>query len=95
MKTLTKYGLILLATLSVSGCFSEDDKSYTDVVETSQDASQEELQKPRYLVKCWMWDSASPTHTYKVSTYRGTMDGVYNLPDGTRVPTSKCIVSVI
>lgn len=28
MKTLTKYSLILLATLSVSGCFKEDDKSY-------------------------------------------------------------------
>jgi hypothetical protein len=27
-KTYTKYVLILLATLSVSGCFSGDDKSY-------------------------------------------------------------------
>ncbi len=77
MKTLTKYSLILLATLSVSGCFNEDDKSYTDVVETSQNASQEELPIIADM-ECWYSDGMEPSHHFEVTNIqRG--NGVYRI----------------
>ncbi|AUR93472.1 membrane lipoprotein [Vibrio phage 1.187.O._10N.286.49.F1] len=50
MKTLIKYSLILLATLSVSGCFQEDDKSYVEVGNVAENAVEEVIEKPLFKV---------------------------------------------
>lgn len=52
MKTLTKYSLILLATLSVSGCFQEDDKSYVEVGNVAENVVEEVIDKPATIVLC-------------------------------------------
>ena len=95
MKTLTKYSLILLATLSVSGCFQEDDKSYVGVGKVAENSVERVIEKPLFKIQCWMFDQAHPTHTFKVHTYRGTMDGMLNLPDAIRVPISRCMITKI
>ncbi|AUR91474.1 membrane lipoprotein [Vibrio phage 1.161.O._10N.261.48.C5] len=95
MKTLTKYSLILLATLSVSGCFQEDDKSYVEVGNVAEDVTEEVIEKPLFKVQCWMYESSVPTHTFKVHTYRGTLDGMLALPDNIRVPVSRCMITKI
>ncbi|CAM0040826.1 hypothetical protein VPHK460_0036 [Vibrio phage K460] len=93
MKTLTKYSLILLATLSVSGCFQEDDKSYVEVGKVAENVAEEV--KPITKIECWMYESSVPTHTFKVHTYRGTLDGMLALPDNVRVPVSRCMITKI
>ena len=52
MKTLTKYSLILLATLSVSGCFQEDDKSYVEVGNVAENTVEEVIEQPSAIVLC-------------------------------------------
>lgn len=52
MKTLIKYSLILLATLSVSGCFQEDDKSYVEVRDVAENVTEEVIDKPSAIVLC-------------------------------------------
>lgn len=91
MKTLTKYSLILLATLSVSGCFQEDDKSYVDTYETSHRAVQEVSKK--YKFECWMGGSLAPTHYFESESYRHTGSGIYMLDGDIRLPIDNCILT--
>ena len=96
MKTLTKYSLILLATLSVSGCFQEDDKSYVEVSNVAENAVEEV--KPVTKIECWMYDMVRPTHTFTSTRNAGRMvgsSGQIVLGDGTRLPVAKCIMTKI
>ena len=96
MKTLHKYSLILLATLSVSGCSQEDDKSYVEVGKLVENAAEEV--KPITKIECWMYDMVRPTHTFTSTKNAGRMVGSAGqivLGDGTRLPISNCIMTKI
>ena len=95
MKTHTKYALILLATLSVSGCFSEDAKSYVESSKVSENVVQEELEdEVKYGIECWMGDSIEPTHYFKVTKFARLPHSSTSmrLPDGSILPVSNCLV---
>ncbi len=98
MKTLTKYSLILLATLSVSGCFQEDDKPYVEVGNVAENAAEVVIEQPLFKVQCWMYDMVRPTHTFTSTKNAGRMvgnSGQIVLEDGTRLPVAKCIMTKI
>ena len=96
MKILTKYILIILTTLPVSGCFQEDDKSYVEVGKVAENAAEEV--KPITRIECWMYDMVRPTHTFTSTKNAGRMvgnSGQIVLGDGTRLPIANCIMTKI